>query len=1150
MTVEATTTRPDLTSLSVHELFELRVSEQPEAPALVAGDRRLSYADLNAQADRIAGRLRDRGVGPGQLVGLHLERSVELVAALLGVLKTGAGYFVLDPAYPAARRDAELGEVRPALVVASEPAVGDWPTLDLRSPAGPATAIPSRSEALGAAQPAARRPQAAGRPDDIACVMFTSGSTGRPKGVLASHRAIVGSLVGQQFGGFGPGEVVLQSAPVSWDGFVLELLGTLLLGGTTVLQPGSSPEPAAIARLVATHRVTVMFASARLLDHLIDEHPETFTGLGQVLTGGETASSTHLAELQRRHPALRIMHGYGPVETMIVATAQVLTTRDTSDPVVPIGAPIEGKQVHVLDAALQPVAPGATGEIYIAGIGLAHGYLNQPGTTAGRFIANPFGPPGDRMYRTGDLGRWRPDGLLEYGGRADHQVKVRGFRLEPGELQFALERHPAIAHAVVVLRDDAPGGKGLVAYVVPAPGGALDEATVRQHAEEVLPRHAIPAAVVLLTELPLNNHGKLDRTALPAPALAEVVADGTGTPRQELLRGLFAEVLGTSTDRIRLDDEFLALGGHSLLAAKLANRIRTTLGRELDLATLLDARTVRRLDERIDAAPAATPPLRRVADRPDPLPLSAGQQRLWFLDRTTGGGPAYHVALAVRLAGELDPQALQAALADVVARHEILRTVFPAGADDEPIQQVLDSVQVPLPAVAVEPADLDRAVAEAARWTIDLTAEPPLYAKLLVPPAGEAVLVLVLHHIAFDGWSMTPLLRDLSTAYSAHRAGHPADLPTLAVQYADYTLWLEQLSDQDGLQYWTETLAGLPGETELPGARPYPARRSPTGGIVPLTVDADLYRGLAGLAREADSTVFMVLHAALAALLSGTTTDLAVGTPVANRPDEALDEVIGFFVNTVVLRLDTAGDPTFTELLTRARASDLAAFDHQTVPFDRVVAALNPERRAGRHPLFQVMLAVHAGLDASVERLHIDTAQFDLTVDLTETLDPAGVPGGLTGWLEYAADRYDAATARKLADQFAKVLGAVVADPGIRLSALRPQPAAAHPFAGGGSAPWQNRSTGTSRQQKVLRRIFANVLGVTTVGDNDSFFDLGGHSLLATRLISQVRSALGVEIDMATLFEAPTVADLTRQLADAQQARPALRPRSAPEEIR
>ncbi len=394
----ASTTRPDLTSLTVHELFELRVSEQPEAPALIAGDQRLTYTELDARAERIARRLRDRGVRPGQLIGIHLERSVELVAGLLGVLKTGAAYFVLDPAYPAARRDAELAEVRPALVIASVDAVGDWPTLDLNKETGFETV----------------QPASAGGAGDTACVMFTSGSTGRPKGVLAPHRAIVGSLVTQQFGGFGPGEVVLQSAPVSWDGFVLELLGTLLFGGTAVLQAGSSPDPAAIAKLIAAHHVTTLFASARLLDHLIDEQPQTFTGLRQVLTGGETASASHLAELQRRHPSLRIVHGYGPVETMIVATAQMLTVADTADQVVPIGVPIEGKQVHVLDATLSKVPPGETGEIYIAGIGLAHGYLNQPGTTATRFVANPFGPPGERMYRTGDLGRWRPDGLLEY----------------------------------------------------------------------------------------------------------------------------------------------------------------------------------------------------------------------------------------------------------------------------------------------------------------------------------------------------------------------------------------------------------------------------------------------------------------------------------------------------------------------------------------------------------------------------------------------------------------------------------------------------------------------------------------------------------------------------------------------------------------
>ncbi|GHH43110.1 non-ribosomal peptide synthetase [Lentzea cavernae] len=1055
--------------MTAHALFSAHAAARPDAVALITDDTRIGYRELDERSNRVARHLRDSGVRRGDVVGIALDRGIDLVAAVLGVLKAGAAYTVLDLALPAER-------VRE---ISAEAGVGETVTAERMAAAAGLSAAPV---------------DVPGAPTDAACVMFTSGSTGRPKGILGSHRSIVASLRSQSFFDFGPDQVWLQCSPASWDAFVLELFGSLLSGAACVLHPGSRPEPAVVARLLPQHRVTTAYLSASLFNYLVDEHPEVFAGLHQVMTGGEAASTRHAGELLRRHPHVRLVNGYGPVENMIIGTSHAVAPADALGRSVPIGRSLANKRTHVLDAALQPVPPGVVGEVYLAGLGLAEGYLGQAGLTAGRFLTSPFDGPGERMYRTGDLGRWSADGVLEYVGRTDDQVKIRGFRVEPGEVGAVLTRHPAVAQAAVVVREDRPGDKRLVAYLVAADGKgnldgvreeaaevgtagvrdrtagagaldtaevreqaagvsepdtagarvqaaracALDTAAVRAHCAAALPDYLVPSAFVVLDALPLTPNGKLDRRALPAPAAEAVSQVRPRTVREEILCGMYADLLGVEGVGVR--DSFFDLGGHSLLAAKLIARVRTTFDAEIALADLFADPTVEGVAAAVDrAAGRPVRPALVAGPRPRVLPLSPAQSRLWFLNRLENGGAGYAVPYALRLTGELDRRALEAALHDVVGRHEALRTVFPE-VDGTPCQLVLDDWRPEL-AVVDGPADLDDAIAGAARREFDLAVEAPVRTTLFVTGPGEHVLLLLLHHIAVDGASLGPLVRDLRTAYTARLDGAEPGWAPLPVQYADYTLWQRDLLDSllaGQVEHWRGALAGLPDELALPADRPRPAVATHRGGTVPVEIGAALHARLLEMARENRVTLFMVLQAALATLLTrvGAGTDIPIGTPVAGRADRALDDVVGFFVNTLVLRVDTAGDPAFTDLLARVREADLRAFEHQDVPFERLVQELNPARSLARHPLFQVSLVLqnteHAdlslpGLAVAEHEVGAESVKFDLGLGFAETPD-----GGLDGSLAYSAEMFDAGTARGLADRFVRVLAAVAAEPGLR----------------------------------------------------------------------------------------------------------------------
>ncbi|MFD7659194.1 amino acid adenylation domain-containing protein, partial [Actinosynnema sp. NPDC059797] len=1007
----------------VHELVAARAARTPDATALVGDDGRVTYGELDRWANRVAHHLLELGVRPGEVVGVHLDRGPELVAALLGVLKAGGCYTLLDTAFPADRLRSAVRRAGAGVVVGA-PVDGLGARYADARPAGPN-----------------HDPGVAVDPRDPAVVMFTSGSTGEPKGVLAPHRAVVATLTGQDYAEFDADQVWLQAAPVSWDAFGTELFGPLLHGGTCVLHPAGPPDPDAIARLVAEHGVTVFKASASLFNHVLDEHPGVFAAVRRAMTGGEPASAAHAAKALREHGHVRLTNGYGPAESMGYSTAHEITAADLDRRSVPIGRPVAGKHGYVLDARLGLVPPGGVGELHLAGAGLALGYLGAQGATAERFVADPF-RTGERMYRTGDLVRLRPDGVLEYVGRADEQVKIRGFRVEPAEVQAAVLAHPAVTSAAVVVREDRPGDGRLVAYAV----GEVAPAEVRAHVAGLLPEHLVPAAVVVLDELPRTPNGKLDRRALPAPDYASAGSgDEPRTPREEILCGLFAQVLGLAS--VGAEDGFFDLGGHSLLATRLISRVRAALGVELGIRDLFTAPTPRGLAARLESAGSARPALRPV-ERPEPLPLSHAQQRLWVLDQVHRGSTAYNSPWALRLRGALDVPALRAALTDVVDRHESLRTTFPE-IDGAPVQRVLDAAP-DLVVTAVAADEVDAAVAAASAHAFDLAAEPPLRAHLLAVAPEEHVLVLVLHHIASDGWSKGPLLRDLAAAYTARVSGASPDWAPLSVQYADYALWQRDLlgveDDPDSLvagqlRFWREALAGAPDQLDLPTDRPRPAVPSGRGGLVVAEFGAEVRGAVRDLAAATGSTAFMVLHAGLAALLTrlGAGTDLPIGSPVAGRTDEALDDAVGFFVNTLVLRTDTSGDPTFTELLERVREADLAAYANQDVPFERVVEELNPVRSLARHPLFQVTLVLQnagggdgpalPGLDVEPVSAWTGTAKFDLALAVTE--DEA-----FTANLEYAADLFDEATARSLLERLGRLLTAAAADPRARLGAL------------------------------------------------------------------------------------------------------------------
>ncbi|WP_078326599.1 non-ribosomal peptide synthetase, partial [Mycobacteroides salmoniphilum] len=1033
------------TGVTIPELFSAQVARTADAVALSCRDRSWTYAAVERDSNRLAHFLIGLGAGPGRCVAVMFGRSAEGIIAILAVLKTGAAYVPIDPAVPDARIDFVVGDAKPVAVVTTATLAGRFGTHDV-------VVVDIDDPAIDAQTDASLPLPAA---DDVAHIIYTSGTTGIPKGVATTHHNVTQLLESLHVGlPSGPGQVWSQWYSFAFDASVEEIWGALFHGSRLLVIP-ESIGPDELQALLIDEHVTVLHQTPSAVSALSVEALQSVA----LVVAAEVCS----AELVDRWAPGRVMtNAYGPTETTMCVTVSKPLAAGSGTPT--IGGPVPGAALFVLDAWLRPVPVGVVGELYVAGLGLGLGYVSRSSLTASRFVACPFGAPGQRMYRTGDLVRWRADGNLQYLGRADEQVKIRGYRIELGEIQAALADVVGVEQAVVIVREDRPGDKRLVGYVTESPeaelAGGVDTAGARAALGERLPPYMVPAAVVVVGALPLTVNGKLDTRALPVPQYQETLYRAPSNAVEEILADIYAHVLGL--ERVGVDDSFFDLGGDSLSAMRLIAAVNKSMNTHLTVRALFDTPTIGQLAPGLRTDSGGRAPLLPAA-RPDVIPLSFSQRRLWFLDQLHGASPVYNMAVALRLSGQLDLDALGAALSDVVSRHESLRTVF---RDEEgvPYQLVLAAESAEfgwevVDATAWSPAQLDEAIGVAARHTFDLAAEIPMHAKLFTVSGDEHVLVATVHHIAADGWSVAPLMRDLTVAYAGRCGGHAPEWAPLPVQYADYTLWQrDQLGDLEDSEsaiatqvaYWHDALAGMPEHLALPTDRPYPAVADYRGASVDLEWPEQLQHAVRTLAREHGATCFMVIQAALAVLLSkiSATSDVAVGFAVAGRDEPALDELVGFFVNTLVLRVDAGGDPTFADLLAQVRGRSLEALEHQDVPFEVLVERLNPIRSRSSHPLVQVGLtwqnlpgqdADGLGLgDLRITQIpvHTNTARMDLTFSLGERFTQAGEPAGLGGAVEFRTDVFDLASVESLIARLQRVLEAVTANPSQRLSAV------------------------------------------------------------------------------------------------------------------
>jgi len=1032
----------------IHELIEAQVERTPEATAVIFEGEHVTYAELNRRSNRLAHHLRGLGVGPDARVALCVDRSVEMVVGLLAVLKAGGAYVPLDPGLPAERLAYMLADSAPAAVLVQTElrdrvAGAGVPVLELDA-ATPAWSSESEANLERGVLTSAH----------LAYVIYTSGSTGRPKGVMNTHRSVAGLLAAsQEMWKLGAGDVVLQNIPYSFDVSVRELFWPLAAGGRVVLpRPGGHRDIAYVIETIARERITTASVAASTLPVFLG-HPEVAAcaDLARVLSGGDALTPALVERFYARLPNATLYHMYGPTETTVAVTGGPSRPGEPNGRV-SMGRPVANTRAYVLDERGEPVPVGVAGELCIGGAQVARGYLGAPEQTAERFVADPFGgEPGGRLYRTGDLVRWLAAGTLEFLGRTDQQVKVRGYRIEPGEIEARLVEHAGVRDAAVVAREDT-GEKRLVAYVVGDEQATAD--VLRAHLGATLPEHMVPAAFVRMDRLPLLHNGKLDRNALPAPegdAFAVREYEAPVDETEAALAGIWAEVL--HVERVGRHDNFFELGGHSLLAVQVISRVRQALAVEVALGSLFTRPVLAEFARGLEtAARAELPPVVPVP-REGRIPLSFAQQRLWFLEQLGGLGSAYHMRTGRRLRGELDRAALGRALDGLVARHEALRTVF-AQVNGAPEQRIAPPdagfhlAEHDLAGRADAHAQLGRLLAAEAETPFDLERGPLIRGLLVRLAEDDHVLVLTMHHIVTDGWSMGVLTRELAALYAAHHQGRDAGLPALPVQYADYAVWQRRWVEGDVLrqqaEYWTETLAGAPELLALPADHPRPALLDPAGARLEVVLDEALTARLKALSRRHGATLFMTLLAGWAAVLARLSgqDDVVVGTPAAGRGRREIEGLIGFFLNTLALRVDLSGSPTVAELLGRVKQRTLAAQAHQDIPFEQVVELADPARSLSRTPLFQVLFTwqnTPPGEALSLPGLEVGpvgaAAQaVDAKYDLSLTLREAGdrIVGGVT----YATALFERDTVERYAGYLRRMLEEMAADDGARVDAV------------------------------------------------------------------------------------------------------------------
>ncbi len=1053
-------------TVSLPLVFEQQVERTPDAVAVECLGVQATYRELNRRANRVAHALAEAGAGPDTVVALLDDRGIDLLTMMVGVFKAGGAYLPLDPHHPVSRLAQILKLSRAPVVLTSHAYLARLQEAVSQIDETARPRLMPIDDILGAAG-REDNPIDRGRSEHLAYVIYTSGSTGVPKGAMVTRRGMLNNIRSKVSGlGLGPADVIAQTASQCFDISVWQFLTALTCGARTSIVPDEiSRDPFRLLAHLECAGITILETVPALLQGLLDAASESGSDpapplrtLRWVLPTGEALPPPVCRQWLARYPAIPLLNAYGPAECADdVAVHPILESPPADTTHMPIGRPIEGIRLHVLNAWLEPVPPGVPGELYVAGVGVGRGYLQDPARTAEVFLPDRFGSaPGARMYRTGDLARYRRDGAIEFVGRVDQQIKLRGFRIELGEIETHVLSSPLVREAAVLLHQDARGEKRLAAYVVGHQEGGPDVPALRELLQAQLPEYMVPTAFVPLPALPRTPNGKIDRLALAAMDLGDQFARPYTAPRtatEEILTGIWSDVLGV--ERVGIHDDFFELGGHSLLATQIMSRLRSTFHVELSLRTVFESTSVAALAAAVerareDGATAQAPPLAPV-ERTGPLPASFAQQRLWFLAQLEPEGWSYNLPFGIRIKGAVDPAVLQRCFDEVARRHESLRTTFAVHRQD-PVQEVAAHVAVDLPVVDLREfpeEERDEAVRRAAdkhaRIVFDLGRGPLWRAGLLHVRTDEYVLLLTLHHVIADGWSMNVLLQEVLSLYASFISGEPSPLKPLSIQYADYAQWQRARLQGDVLEqqltYWKGVLTGAPAVLALPADRPRPSVERHRGARFEFTLSADLFERLQTTSRRHGVTLFMTLLSAFQVLLLRYTgqSDLCIGTPIAGRTRLETEPLIGLFVNTLVLRTDLSDVAKFTDLLERVRDVVLGAQAHQDLPFEHLVDALQPARDLSRSPLFQVMFALQTlpGGDIDIPGVEISSfdvdpgsAKFDLSLEMTVE------PAGLHGFFEYNSDLFDVGTIERLATHYRHVLDQVAAQPDMALARI------------------------------------------------------------------------------------------------------------------
>ncbi|EDX78301.1 amino acid adenylation domain protein [Coleofasciculus chthonoplastes PCC 7420] len=1157
---------------TIHDLFQRQAAKSPDAIAIAYQNQQLTYQELEQQSNQLAQYLQSLGVTTETLVSFYLERSPELIITILAILKAGGAYLPLDTSTPPQRLNTILEDAQAPILITQKNKLTSLPKLpdslhllcldDYFNSTTSSPPIP---------------PAHTVNSNNLAYVMYTSGSTGKPKGVCVPHRGVVRLVKNTNYAHFGADEVVLQLASIAFDAATFEIWGALLNGGKLVLMPAKIPSLQDIGTAIKHHKITTLWLTAGLFHLMVEEQIEALKPLQQLLAGGDVLSIPHVKKVLTELPDCQLINGYGPTENTTFTCCHQITLEDTTKSSIPIGRPIANTQVYILNPDLQPVPIGHPGELYIGGDGLARGYLNQPDLTQKRFIANPFShDPNARLYKTGDKVRWRDDGVIEFLGRFDFQVKIRGFRVELAEIEAVLQNYPNVRNVVVLAREDTPGDKRLVAYLVPEDNHLeLNPEPIKSFLLKKLPSYMIPSAFIVLDQFPLNINGKVDRRALPAPnqnlGLNRQLVKPCN-PTEHRMAAIWQEILGVE---VGVNQTFTDLGGNSLQATRILSRVRDAFGVDIPVSVMLQNRessaaTIASLAEYVTHRPlqdnvSEINPIKAIPHGND-LPLTVYQERIWLLAQRAKQHPIYNLPMVFRLQGTLNITLLEKAINQVIKRHESLRTIFSV-VNGLPRQHILPELTIKISVVDVNTNQLSQAeeeqhiqtlINQEASHCFDLQADPLIRVKLFQLRTDDFILMMTCHHIISDGWSLSVLLNEISLFYTNLIQERQLNLPELTVNYGDFTLWHQQHQEDREtslLNYWTNQLTGALPLLNLPTDHPRPAIQTYKGTIQYFHINQDVRTQIEAFSQGQGATLFMVLVAAFQILLHcySHEDDIVIGSPIASRNHSSLENLIGCFANIIPLRTHTHNNPSFLEFLAQVKKVSLEGYTYLDFPAEKVLSNFKYKRNLSYYPWFQVVFILLNVPQHNFELpgLKITEKKFNkgaAICDLVFLVEPK--TQGLQCSIEYNTALYNDETITRLIGHFQQLLQDILTHPEQQIkqlpllteaeaSQLLPSPSADEALSVPNTAGSKHQFVEPRNElERQLQNIWETVFHLKPIGIRDNFFELGGHSLLGLRLFSKIQQQTGQDLPVTTVFEAPTIEELAKILQTKQEIVP------------